>query len=88
MPAISASSIGSPLDGYVGVDVVDLTADRLRDRGLSPRFLDRVFTDSERARIRKADFSKSLRSPAVNVFRESAGTAVRSRIVQGGSDAG
>ena len=54
MPAISASSIGSPLDGYVGVDVVDLTADRLRDRGLSPRFLDRVFTDSERARIRKA----------------------------------
>lgn len=49
------SSTSSPLtDGYVGVDIVDLTADRLRDRGLSQRFLDRVFTDAERDRIEAA----------------------------------
>lgn len=40
---------------YVGVDVVDLRADRLRRRELSRRFLDRVFTDGERERIRAAD---------------------------------
>ncbi len=55
MDAASTSTTSSPSEGYVGVDVVDLTADRLRNRGLSPRFLDRVFTDAERARIEAAD---------------------------------
>lgn len=55
MDAPNGSTTSPPSDGYVGVDVVDLTADRLRDRGLSRRFLDRVFTDAERARIEAAD---------------------------------
>jgi phosphopantetheinyl transferase (holo-ACP synthase) len=54
MDADSPSTTSSLSDGYVGVDVVDLTADRLRDRGLSQRFLDRVFTEGERARIEVA----------------------------------
>lgn len=45
------SAISSLSAAFVGVDVVDLTADRIRDRGLSQRFLDRVFTEAERARI-------------------------------------
>jgi phosphopantetheine--protein transferase-like protein len=45
-----------PREGrFVGVDVVDLTADRLRNRRLSRRFLERVFTEEERDRIDAAE---------------------------------
>ena len=39
---------------FVGVDVVDLGVDDVRDRTGDARFLDRVFTDVEQARIRAA----------------------------------
>ena len=38
----------------MGVDVVDLTDPRTRDRSGDSRFLDRVFAPGERARIRAA----------------------------------
>lgn len=43
------------LDHAVGVDVVDVTAPRARDRAADTRFLDRVFTEEERERIRASD---------------------------------
>jgi phosphopantetheine--protein transferase-like protein len=39
---------------FVGVDVVDLGVGHVRDRTRDARFLERVFTDVERARIRAA----------------------------------
>lgn len=39
---------------FVGVDVVDLGVDELRDRTRDGRFLDRVFTAGEQTRIRAA----------------------------------
>lgn len=39
---------------FVGVDVVDLTDPRARDRSRDARFLDRVFSPGERERIRAA----------------------------------
>lgn len=54
MEADSPSAIPRAMGCYVGVDVVDLTADRLRERGLSRRFVERVFSESERARIESA----------------------------------
>lgn len=44
----------SPPGSYVGIDVVDFTADRVRTRELGARFLDRVFTEAERSRIEGA----------------------------------
>jgi phosphopantetheine--protein transferase-like protein len=41
----------SGLEYVVGVDVVDVTAPRTRDRAADTRFLDRVFTGEERERI-------------------------------------
>jgi phosphopantetheinyl transferase (holo-ACP synthase) len=38
----------------VGIDVVDLTADRIRTREPNARFLERVFTETERSRIESA----------------------------------
>lgn len=40
---------------FVGVDVVDLTGTRTRDRAADPRLTERVFTPRERERIQKAD---------------------------------
>lgn len=39
---------------FVGVDVVDLTGTRTRNRAADPRLTERVFTPGERARIREA----------------------------------
>jgi phosphopantetheine--protein transferase-like protein len=47
-------TIPPPQGSYVGIDVVDLTTDRIRTRELSPRFLERVFTEPERLRIESA----------------------------------
>jgi len=53
------SEAGRP---FVGVDVVDLTDPRARDRSRDTRFLDRVFSPLERERIRSAD------DPALEVW--------------------
>jgi phosphopantetheine--protein transferase-like protein len=47
-------TIPPPHGSYVGIDVVDLTTDRIRTRELGPRFLQRVFTEAERSRIESA----------------------------------